>query len=163
MKVDQSGETLETLAKEFGLTLGRHPRSTCKAPVAGDLGASKELQALVFGDAVLGEHKIGGPMLMGDDRLVLVKDLSHSLPAPSRWPAFTTRSWPRCARSRAARRPWRPPRRPRRSLQAGKDFDAVAKELGVTAEAARFVGRAGPFGAGADPRGGVQGAQARRA
>ncbi len=36
----------------------------------------------MFGDAVLGEHSIGGPMLLGDDRLVLVKDLSHALPAP---------------------------------------------------------------------------------
>ncbi len=81
MKIDQSGETLDTLAKEFGLTLGDIP-AYLKGTGGGDLGSTPELQALVFGDAVLGEHKIGGPILVGDDKLVLVKDLSHALPAP---------------------------------------------------------------------------------
>ena len=50
-QLDQSGESLETLAKEFGLTLGDIPEYL-KGTGGGDLGSTKELQDLVFGDTV---------------------------------------------------------------------------------------------------------------
>jgi peptidyl-prolyl cis-trans isomerase D len=143
MKIDQSGETLDTLAKEFGLTLGDIP-AYLRSTGGGDLGSTPELQALVFGDAVLGEHKIGGPILVGDDKLILVKDLSHALPAPK--PLATVHDLIVAAlrRELGGKAALAAADTAAKSLQSGKDFDAVAKELGVTAEAARFVGRQDP-------------------
>ncbi len=143
MKVDQSGETLETLAKEFDLTLGDVPQFTREAG-GGDLGASKELTALVFGDAVLGEHKIGGPLLLGDDRLVLVKDLSHAVPVPKPLATVHDQIVAVLRRQSGSQAAMAAAEAAAKTLQSGKDFDAVAKELGVTSEAARFVGRQDP-------------------
>ena len=142
-KVDQSGETLETLAKEFGLTLGDVPAFTREAG-GGDLGASKELEGLVFGDAVLGEHKIGGPLLLGDERLVLVKDLSHALPAPKPLATVHDEIVAALRKESGSKAALAAAEAAAKSLQSGKDFDAIVKELGVTSEAARFVGRQDP-------------------
>ena len=46
------------------------------------LGAAPPLQELLFGDPPLGAGKLGGPVLLGDDRLVIVKVLEHRSPKP---------------------------------------------------------------------------------
>jgi peptidyl-prolyl cis-trans isomerase D len=142
-KVDQSGESLETLAKEFGLTLGDIP-AYLKGAGGGDLGSSKDLQAVIFGDAVLGEHKIGGPLLVGDDKLVLVKDLSHELPTPKPLAAVRDQIVAALRRQSGSQAALAAANAAVQSLQSGKDFAAVAKDLGVSADAARFVGRQDP-------------------
>ena len=136
-------KTLESLAKEFGLTTGDVPKFT-RGAGGGYLGASKELQALVFGDAVLGEHKIGGPLLVNDDRLILVKDLAHALPAPKPLSAVRDQILAALRRDAGGQAAMAAANAAVKSLQSGKDFDAVAKELGVTSEAPRFVGRQDP-------------------
>ena len=142
-KLDQPGATLESLAKEFGLTLGDIPEYL-KGTGGGDLGSTPELQALVFGDTVLGEHKIGGPLLLGDERLVLVKDLSHALPAPKPLATVHDQIVAALRKESGAKAALAAAEAAKNSLQSGKDFDAIAKELGVTAEASRFVGRQDP-------------------
>jgi peptidyl-prolyl cis-trans isomerase D len=142
-KVDQSGETLDTLAKEFGLTQGDIPQYL-KATGGGDLGSSKELQALVFSDTVLNQHRIGGPILVGDDRLVLIRDLSHALPAAKPLAAVRDQIVAIMRKQSGTQAALAAAEAAAKSLQAGADFDAVAKQLGVTAEAARFVGRDDP-------------------
>jgi peptidyl-prolyl cis-trans isomerase D len=142
-KIDQAGESLETLAKEFGLTLGDIP-AYLKGTGGGDLGSTKELQALVFSDTVLNQHRIGGPILVGDDRLVLLKDLSHALPAPKPLAAVHEQIVAMMRRQSGSQAALAAADAAAKSLQSGKDFDAVAKDLGVTAEAARFVGREDP-------------------
>jgi peptidyl-prolyl cis-trans isomerase D len=142
-KVDQSGESLETLAKEFGLTLGDIP-AYLKGAGGGDLGSSKDLQSVIFGDAVLGEHKIGGPLLVGDDKLVLVKDLSHALPTPKPLAAVRDQIVAALRRESGSQAALAAANAAVKSLQSGKDFTAVAKDLGVSADAPRFVGRQDP-------------------
>ncbi len=142
-KVDQSGETLESLAHEFGMTLGSIPEFL-KGTGGGDLGSSKDLQAVVFGDAVLGEHKLGGPVPVGDDRLVLVKDLSHALPTPKELPVVRDLILAQLRKQLGSAAALAAADAAVKSLQSGRDFDTVAKDLGVTAEAARFVGRQDP-------------------
>jgi peptidyl-prolyl cis-trans isomerase D len=142
-KVDQSGETMETLAKEFGLTLGNIPEYL-KGTGGGDLGSSKELQALVFGDTVLTEHKIGGPLLVGDDRLVLVKDLSHALPTPKPLAGVHDQIVAALRKASGSQAALAAAQAAVKSLQSGKDFDVIAKDLGVSVAPARFVGRQDP-------------------
>ncbi len=60
----------------MGLTRGsiaEFPRGGGAEP----LGSSADLQQVVFGDAVLNQGKIGGPVALGEDRLVLVKVTGH--------------------------------------------------------------------------------------
>jgi peptidyl-prolyl cis-trans isomerase D len=142
-KLDQSGQTLDSLAKEFGLTLGNVP-AYIKGLGGGDLGSAKDLQDLVFGDAVLGEHRIGGPIVVDNDRLLLVKDLSHALPAPKPLASVRDQIVVQLRKEAGTAAALKAAETAAKELQAGKDFDAVAKELGVTAEAARFVGRQDP-------------------
>src|SRR6202012_2180446 len=133
------GESLESLAKEFNLTLGDIP-AYLRGAGGGDLCSSKDLQSLVFSDAVLGEHKIGGPLLVGDDKLVLVKDLSHELPMPKPLVAVRDQIVAALRRERGSQAALAAANAAVKSLESGKDFAAVAKDLGVSADAARFVG-----------------------
>ncbi len=142
-KLEQAGQSLELLAKEFGLTLGTVPEYL-KGAGGGDLGASRELQDLVFGDAVLGEHRIGGPVVVGDDRLVVVKDLSHALPAAKPLAVVRDQIVAALRKDSGSQAAMKAAETAAKELQSGKDFDAVAKELGVTVDAARFVGRQDP-------------------
>ncbi|HEV2701778.1 MAG TPA: SurA N-terminal domain-containing protein [Steroidobacteraceae bacterium] len=142
-RIDQAGESLDTLAKEFGLTQGDIPEFL-KGTGGGDLGSSKELQSLVFSDTVLNLHRLGGPILIGDDRLVLIKDLSHAMPAPKPLAAVHDVIVALMRKELGGKAARAAADAAAKSLEAGKDFDAVAKELGVTAEAARFVGRQDP-------------------
>jgi peptidyl-prolyl cis-trans isomerase D len=143
-KIDQSGETLETLTREFALTPGSVPEYL-KGTGGGDLGATKELQAVVFGDAVLGEHKIGGPVLVGEDRLVLVKVLSHALPAPRPLAAVHDLIVAALRKQSGSQAAMAAADAAVKSLQTGHaDFDMLARQLGVTADPARFVGREDP-------------------
>ncbi len=70
-----SGADLTALAKEFGLTLGEVPEYTRGG--GGALGVNSELSSVVFGDSVLKDQRIGGPVALADDRLVIVKVLEH--------------------------------------------------------------------------------------
>jgi peptidyl-prolyl cis-trans isomerase D len=142
-KVDQAGESLDTLAKEFGLTLGDIP-AYLKGTGGGDLGSSKELQSLVFSDTVLNQHRIGGPILVGDDRLVLVQDLAHALPAAKPLAVVHDQIVAILRKQQGTQAALTAAQAAVKSLQSGKDFDAVAKDLGVSAEAARFIGREDP-------------------
>jgi peptidyl-prolyl cis-trans isomerase D len=142
-KVDQAGESLDTLAKEFGLTLGDIP-AYLKGTGGGDLGSSKELQSLVFSDTVLNQHRIGGPILVGDDRLVLVQDLAHALPAAKALAVVHDQIVAILRKQQGTQAALTAAQAAVKSLQSGKDFDAVAKDLGVSAEAARFIGREDP-------------------
>src|SRR6202012_2551693 len=71
-QMEQPGATFEGLAKEFKLQTGdvaQFQRGAGGAP----LGAAQPIQDLVFGDTPLASGHIGGPVLLGDDRLVMVK------------------------------------------------------------------------------------------
>ncbi|HTV79149.1 MAG TPA: peptidylprolyl isomerase [Steroidobacteraceae bacterium] len=140
-KVDQ--ESLPALAKEFGLTLGDIP-AYLKGTGGGDLGSSRDLQSLIFSDAVLGEHKTGGPLLLDNDKLVLVKDLSHQLPQPKPLATVRDQIVATLRQESGSKAALAAAQGAVKSLRSGQDFDAVAKQLGVSADAARFVGRQDP-------------------
>lgn len=70
------GTDLDKIAQDLGLTRG----SVAEFRRGGGgepLGSGAELQQVVFGDAALNQGKIGGPVPLGEDRLVLVKVASH--------------------------------------------------------------------------------------
>ena len=142
-QLEQPGATLEGLAKEFQLQTGdvaQFERGAGGAP----LGAAPPLQELVFGDSPPAIGRIGGPVLLGDDRLVLVKILERHKPQPK--PVAEVRDTIVAAlkKQNGAEAAFKAAQAAQTKLEAGASFDDVAKELGVTVEPARFVGRGDP-------------------
>jgi peptidyl-prolyl cis-trans isomerase D len=137
-----SGADLAAIAREFGMTVGEVPEYTRGG--GGALGVSADLSSLVFSDTVLKDQRIGGPIALADDRMVIVKVLEHRLPKPK--PLAQVR-----AEVDAAVRQEEGTRAARaaaevavKKLTAGAAFEAVAKELKVTATAPAFMGRGDP-------------------
>src|SRR6185436_7298210 len=70
---------LDKIAKDNGMTRGSIAQFL-RGGGAEPLGSSPDLQHAVFDDSTLNQGKIGGPVGIGNDRLVLVKVTSHHKP-----------------------------------------------------------------------------------
>jgi peptidyl-prolyl cis-trans isomerase D len=142
-KLAEPGADLNALAEQYHLQQG-DVASYAKGAGGAPLGAAPALQELLFGDPPLAVGRLGGPVLLGDDRLVIVKVLDHRKPAPQPLAdvragivAALTREQESTAALKAAESA-------REKLAAGASFDEVAKELKVTADPAHFIGRTDP-------------------
>ena len=137
-----SGADLAALAKEFGLTVGEVPEYTRGG--GGALGVSSDLSSVVFSDTVLKDQRIGGPVALADDRLVIVKALEHHLPKPRPLAEVRADIDAAVAREEGTKAARAAAEAARKQLVAGVSFDAVARQLKVTAAPAAFVGRGDP-------------------
>ncbi len=79
VRVEQPGVTLDALAKEFSLSTGQVDVYE-RGQGGGALGADPALEEIVFSDGVLNQGRVGGPIGLGEDRLVVVKVLEHRAP-----------------------------------------------------------------------------------
>jgi peptidyl-prolyl cis-trans isomerase D len=140
---EQPGATLEGLAKEFQLQTGDVPQFLRGAGGA-PLGAAPPLQELVFGDSPLAAGHLGGPVLLGDDRLVLVKVLDRHKPEPKPVAEVHDAIVAILKKEHGSDAALKAAQAAQTKLDGGASFDDVAKELGLTAEPARFVGRTDP-------------------
>jgi peptidyl-prolyl cis-trans isomerase D len=136
----QPGGDLDALAKEFKLQTGDAPQFL-RGAGAAPLGAAPQVQDLVFGDSAAALGRVAGPVLLGDDRLVLVKVLDRKKPAAKPLTEVRDSIVATLKKQNATEAADKAAQAAKDKLQAGTSFDEVAKELGVTAEPARFVGR----------------------
>ncbi len=139
----QPGVDLDALAKEFQLQTGdvaQFQRGAGAAP----LGAAPPLQDLVFGDSAIATGHVGGPVLLGDDRLVLVKVVDRKKAEPKPLPEVRESIVATLKKQNGTDAAAKAAEAAKAKLEAGTPFDQVAKDLGVTAEPARFVGRTDP-------------------
>jgi peptidyl-prolyl cis-trans isomerase D len=142
-RLEQPGATLDGLAKEFNLQVGE-VADFQRSAGGGTLGTSPELQETVFSDAVLAEKRIGGPVALGEDRIVLVKLIEHHKPAPKPIAEVRAQITDELKKERGTAEAVKAAQNAKQKLESGTSFDDVARELGVTAEAARFIGRDDP-------------------
>jgi peptidyl-prolyl cis-trans isomerase D len=142
-QAEAPGATLEGLAKEFQLQTGDVPQFL-KGAGGAPLGAAPPLQELVFGDSPLAAGHLGGPVLLGDDRLVLVKVLDHQKPEPKPVAEVHDAIVAILKKEHGSDAALKAAQAAQAKLDGGASFDDVAKELGLTAEPARFVGRSDP-------------------
>ena len=142
-RLEQPGADLDALAKEFKLQTGDVPqflRGTGGAP----LGAAPQLEDLVFGDSQVATGRIGGPVLLGDDRLVLVKVLDRKKPEAKPLAEVHDTIVAALKKQNGSDAALKAAESAKAKLEGGASFDDVAKELGVTAEPARYIGRTDP-------------------
>jgi len=142
-KMEQSSPGIEALAKEFGMRLAEVAQFV-RGTGGGELGSSPELQQAVFSDAVLAEHRVGGPVLLGESRLVLVKVLEHQLPAAKPLAEVRDTIVAALRKERGAKAADAAAEAAVKKLQGGASLDDVARDLKVSADPARFVGRTDP-------------------
>lgn len=142
-RLSQSEADLNAIAQEFKLQTGDIAQYL-KGAGAAPLGAAAPLQELLFGDAPLAAGHLGGPVLLGDNALVVVKVLEHRKPAPKPLAEVRAEIVSAIGKERGTQAALKAAEAARARLEAGTPFDAVVQSLGLTAEPAHFVGRNDP-------------------
>jgi peptidyl-prolyl cis-trans isomerase D len=142
-RLEQPGADFDALAKEFQLQTGQ-VEQFLRGAGGAPLGTSAELQQAVFSPATVDEGRIGGPVLLGEDRIVIVKDLEHHKAAPKPVAEVHEVIMAAILKERGNEASVKAADAARDKLTAGASFDQVARDLGVTAEPAHFVGRLDP-------------------
>jgi peptidyl-prolyl cis-trans isomerase D len=138
------GETdLDKLAQSLGLTRGSVPEFR-RGGGAEPLGSGPELQQAVFSDATLNQGKIGGPVSLGEDRLVLVKVTSHHKAEVKPLAAVHDEIVTLLRHERGVAGAKAAADGAVAKLNAGEKLETLASSWSVTAEPAKFVSRGDP-------------------
>jgi peptidyl-prolyl cis-trans isomerase D len=139
-KLAEPGADLNALAQQYNLQQGE-VASYAKGAGAPPLGPAPQLQELLFGDPPLAIGHLGGPVLLGDDRLVVVKVLEHRKPQPQPLAQVREGISATIAREQESAAASKAAQSAREQLAAGASFDTIAQELKVSADPAHFIGR----------------------
>ena len=137
------GATLEGLAKEFQLQTG-DVAQFLRGAGGGTLGAAPPVQELVFGEAAVAPGRLAGPVLVGDDRLVIVKVIDRHQPQPKPLAEVRESIVATLKKDNGLDAAYKAAEAASANLTAGGSFDDAVKGAGVTAEPARFIGRNDP-------------------
>ena len=142
-KLAEPGADLAALAHEYDLQQGD---LTSYAKGAGEppLGPAPALQELLFGDPPLATGRLGGPVLLGDDRLVVVKVLEHRKPQAKPLAEVRDGITAAITKTQETEAALKAAEGARERLAGGAALDAVVRELEVSADPAHFVGRNDP-------------------
>jgi len=142
-RLESAGGDLNLVAKEFNLATG--VVSPFQRGAGGPpLGTAQPVQDIVFGDSALQPGHIGGPVMVGEDRLVLVKATDHKAPSPRALAEVKDGIVAAIKKDRGTEAGLKAAQDAQAKLAAGTSFDDIAKQLGVTVEPARFIGRTDP-------------------
>ncbi|MFM7396015.1 MAG: peptidyl-prolyl cis-trans isomerase [Gammaproteobacteria bacterium] len=142
-RLEKSGADLAAIAKELGLKLGESA-TFLRGTGSAELPASPELESLVFGDAVLNQRRIGGPIALGEDRFVVVKVLEHRKPTVPPLAEVRAKVLEAATNERATEEARKTAESVVKVLGEGGSFDTLTKGLGATPNAARFIDRRDP-------------------
>ncbi|MBV8804630.1 MAG: peptidyl-prolyl cis-trans isomerase, partial [Sinobacteraceae bacterium] len=139
-RVEQGNNDLAALAKEFNLQSGEVAKFL-RGAGGPPLGPAPPIQDIVFGDSPLQTGRVGGPVVVGDDRLVLVKILEHNQPQPTPVSEVRDSIVAAIKKQRGSEAALKAAQESQAKLRAGTSFDDVVKQLGVSSEPAKFITR----------------------
>src|SRR5215469_2818496 len=142
-KLAEPGADLNALAQQFNLQQGE-VKQFVKGAGGAPFGAAPQLQELLFGEPPLGTDKLAGPVLLGDDRLVIFKVLEHRAAAPKPLAEVRDSIVTAITKDQGMQAALSAAQRGRDELLKGSSFDAIAGELKVSADPAHFIGRNDP-------------------
>ncbi len=142
-KLAEPGADLGALAQEYHLEHGEIADFQ-KGAGAAPLGPAPQLQALVFAEPPVAAGRIAGPVLLGDDRLVVAKVLEHRAPQPKPLAEVRDSIVAAVTKEQASGAALKAAQAAREQLQAGTPLETLAQQLKVSAEPAHFIGRNDP-------------------
>jgi peptidyl-prolyl cis-trans isomerase D len=142
-KIGDPGVELGALAQEYHLQQG-DVADFAKGTGGAPLGPAPALQELVFGEPALGVGKLGGPVLLGDDRLVIVKEIDHRKPQPKPLAEVRDSIVAALVKEQSSQAALKAAQGAVQELNAGASFDSVAQKFKLTADPAHFVSRRDP-------------------
>ncbi|HTU65122.1 MAG TPA: SurA N-terminal domain-containing protein [Steroidobacteraceae bacterium] len=137
------GDDLDKLAQQLGLTHGSVAEFR-RGGGAEPLGSGADLQAAVFSDATLNQGKIGGPVALGEDRLVLVKVTSHHKAEVKPLSVVHDEIVALLRHDRGVAAAKAAADGAVGKITGGEKLENLAKEWSVTADPAKFVSRGDP-------------------
>ncbi len=142
-RLQDPGVTLDGLAKEFNLATGEVPQFVQGAGGA-PLGNAKPLQSQVFGSAAIADGTLGGPVILDNDKMAVFEVVARH--APHAKPLAEVRDSIVAAlqKQRETDAALAAAKAARTQLLSGTSFEQVAKDLKVSAEPPKFVGRGDP-------------------
>ena len=138
--LDNGASNLAALAKQFDMSSGEIKDFTSTTGGA-PLGNKPELLSAVFSDDALTGGRIIGPLALDNDRVVIFQVLAHHPPAPEPIASVRQQIVAAITRSRSSAAALAAANAAVRQLQGGTPFDAVAKDLGVSAAPPAFIAR----------------------
>jgi peptidyl-prolyl cis-trans isomerase D len=140
----EKGESndLSTLATQFGLQLGEVKDFTRSG--GAPLGGKPELVQAVFSDEALSGDRIGGPVALAEDKLVIFKVLEHQAPTAQPIASVHDEVVAAIRKDISTNAAQLAAKDAVKQLEGGAAFDAVVKGLGVSAAPAAFVARSDP-------------------
>jgi len=136
------GTNLAALAMEFGLQVGDVPQFTRSG--GAPLDGKPELVAAVFDPDVLAGKRVGGPVALSDDRLVIVRVLEHRAPAAQPLASVHAEIIAAIRKGEGTKAARAAADAAVKRLESGESADTVLKSLGVPAGPAAFVARNDP-------------------
>jgi peptidyl-prolyl cis-trans isomerase D len=142
-RLEKGMTDLDKLAQDLELTRGSVPEFL-RGGGAEPLGSSVELQQTVFSDATLNQGKVGGPVALGDDRLVVVKVTKHRKAEVKPLEVVREEIVALLRHERGVAAAKAAAEGALAKLTAGEKLDQLAKSLNTTAEPARFLSRGDP-------------------
>jgi peptidyl-prolyl cis-trans isomerase D len=142
-KLAEPGADLNALAQQYSLQQGE-VKEFAKGTGAAPFGAAQQLQELLFGDPPLAADKLGGPVLLGDDRLVIFKVREHRAPAPRPLAEVRDSIVAAITKEQGTQAALAAAQRGREELLKGTSFETIAQELRMSADPAHFISRNDP-------------------
>jgi peptidyl-prolyl cis-trans isomerase D len=142
-KLAEPGADLNALAQQYNLQPGE-VKEFAKGAGGVPFGAAPQLQELLFADPPLAADKIAGPVLLGDDRLVIFKVREHRASAPRPLAEVRDNIVTAITKDQGTQAALGAAQHARDELLKGASFDTVAQQLKVSADPAHFIGRNDP-------------------
>lgn len=142
-RLEKGAGNLDELVKEFGMRRGevaRFERGAGGLP----LGSDAELNREVFSDASLSQHRVGGPLPLGEERMVVFQVLDHTPAATKPLDDVRAEITKAITRERGAEAAYAAAQSAVADLEKGAAFAQVASKLKAKVEGPRFVGRGSP-------------------
>ena len=142
-RIERGGGNFDQLVKDFGLRTGE-VAEFARGGGGLPLGSDADLNSAVFSDNVLNQRNVGGPLPLGEERLVVFHVLDHK-PSVLR-PLTEVRDavMAKLLRERGSEAARKAAETGLTQLGSGEPLDRVAAALKVKTEPAQFVGRADP-------------------
>ena len=141
--IEQPGASLGAIAKQYNLTSGEIPlflRGSGAAPI----GAAPAVQNLVFGSAAIAVGSIGGPVILDNNRLVLVKLVARHGPQVKPLAEVQADIVTAIRAERTQQATLAAAEAARQKLIGGESFEKVASALRMKVAPVKFIGRDDP-------------------